>query len=318
MNASQRSIFSLLAAVLIAQFDAAAAAPAERPSPEKMRELASQLTLKHGKVVVGSNLATFDVPADFGWLDPAQTRTVLEKLWGNRPSQAEYFGMIVPAGFDPLADESWAVTVRFEDDGYVSDEDAAKIDFTALLKDMKEGTAENNKLREQEGYPRIDLIGWATPPRYDATAKKLYWAKELQVGDSTERTLNYAIRVLGRRGFLELNAIAGMTQLKTVEAAAPRILAFTDFNPGNRYADFNSSTDKMAAYGLAGLVAGGIIAKKVGLLKGLWVLLLASKKLLIVAGAAIVGLFAKLKNLALGKKREDEVASANPPSAPSV
>ena len=43
-----------------------------------------------------------------------------------------------------------------------------------------------------------------------------------------------------------------------------------DFQEGHRYADFTESTDKVATYGIAALVAGGIAAK-VGLFKGLWV-----------------------------------------------
>ena len=35
-----------------------------------------------------------------------------------------------------LADESWGVTVEYEDSGYVSDEDAGDIDYGDMLKDM--------------------------------------------------------------------------------------------------------------------------------------------------------------------------------------
>ena len=42
-------------------------------------------------------------------------------------------------------------------------------------------------------------------------------------------------------------------------------MAAVKFNDGKRYTDFDSSTDKVAAYGLAALVAG-VAAKKLGLL----------------------------------------------------
>ena len=38
-----------------------------------------------------------------------------------------------------------------------------------------------------------------------------------------------------------------------------------EFNQGKRYGDFDSTTDKVAAYGLAALVAG-VVVKKLGLL----------------------------------------------------
>jgi uncharacterized membrane-anchored protein len=53
------------------------------------------------------------------------------------------------------------------------------------------------------------------------------------------------------------------------------------FQEGHRYADYVPGVDAKAAYGIAALVAGGAIAAKTGLLKGLLVALLASKKLVI-------------------------------------
>ena len=54
------------------------------------------------------------------------------------------------------------------------------------------------------------------PPSYDAAAHKLYWAKELMFGTDMDHTLNYNIRVLGRRGVLVLNAVAEMKQLAVI------------------------------------------------------------------------------------------------------
>jgi uncharacterized membrane-anchored protein len=193
--------------------------------------------------------------------------------------------MIVPANFDPLGD-SWAVILTYDEDGYVKDHDAATLNYAELLKTMQAGTREANAQRVEQGYAPIELVGWATPPRYDAAAHKLYWAKELKFGQSSEHTLNYNFRLLGRRGVLVLNAVASMAQLPQIEAAAPTLLAAVDFQEGHRYADFNAATDEVASYGLAALVAGGVAAKT-GLLKGIWLALLAGKKFVIVALIAI-------------------------------
>src|SRR2546421_9236086 len=40
------------------------------------------------------------------------------------------------------------------------------------------------------------------------------------------------------------------------------------FNEGNRYAEFNPGMDQAAAYGIAGLIAGGLLTKA-GFFKGL-------------------------------------------------
>ena len=60
-----------------------------------------------------------------------------------------------------------------------------------------------------------------------------------------------------------------------------------------RYADYNPSTDKMAAYGLAALVGGGLAAKA-GLFGKLFAVLLAAKKIVIPLLIGAVALIARL------------------------
>jgi uncharacterized membrane-anchored protein len=271
---------------------------ADSPPPDaaaqraQIQKLVDSIKPQKGEIVLGDGLAKASLPPSIEYLTPNDTKTVLVQLWGN-PESGRTLGMLVPKGFDPMADESWAVVMTFEEDGYVHDNDAAKIDYSKMLDEMKESTRESSKERVEQGYGAIELIGWAAPPRYDAVAKKLYWAKELKFGESTENTLNYNIRLLGRRGVLVLNAVAGINQLKAVEAATPGILAAVNFQDGHRYADFNESTDKVATYGLAALVAGGIAAKA-GFFKGLIVAALAMKKFLIIG---LIALFAAIKKI---------------------
>jgi len=268
------------------------------PAPEQAAKLAeltkltSALKLQQGEINLQGGVAKATLPASLRYLNPTDTATVLTKIWGN-PAGGETLGMIVPEGFDPLDDRFWAVVITFTEDGYVKDDDAAAIDYTKLLAEMKDGVREASAEREKEGYPRIELVGWATPPRYDQSAKKLYWAKELKFGDSPEHTLNYNIRMLGRRGVLVLNVVANMPQLKAVEAAAPTLLAAVNFESGHRYADFDGGTDKIATYGLAALVAGGIAAKA-GFFKLLWLGILAFKKVIIIALIACASFIKKL------------------------
>ncbi len=115
----------------------------------------------------------------------------------------------------------------------------------------------------------------------------------MRFGGEGTSTLNYNIRMLGRRGVLVLNAIASMDQLAAVEKATPEILAMVNFQDGHRYADFNASTDKVATYGLAALVAGGLLAKG-GFFKVLLVSLLAGKKFIIIGAIALFALGKKL------------------------
>jgi uncharacterized membrane-anchored protein len=188
------------------------------------------------------------------------------------------------------------VTIDYSEDGYVKDNDASKINYDDLLKKMQKGIAANNPEREKAGYPAITLVGWAAPPHYDSATHKLYWAKDLKFQGEDEDTLNYSIRMLGRRGVLELNAIASLDQLATIDAETPQILGMVNFQEGNRYDDFDPKVDKVAKYGIATLVAGGALAAaaKLGLLKGLWVFILAAKKFIIIGVIAVVAFVKKI------------------------
>jgi uncharacterized membrane-anchored protein len=66
-----------------------------------------------------------------------------------------------------------------------------------------------------------------------------------------------------------------------------------DFNEGNRYTDFNPKVDKVATYGIAALVAGGLAAK-LGFFKLFWIGLLAAKKFIIIGVVALSAWVRKL------------------------
>jgi uncharacterized membrane-anchored protein len=252
----------------------------------------ASLKYQMGAVTLPNGVAKLEIPGSFRYLGPDDAKRVLEDAWGNPPG-ATTLGMLFPANIGPLHDNGWGVVITYDEDGHVSDEDVDKIDYRELLTSMQESTADSNKERIKQGYQPLQLIGWAEPPRYEKNSHKLYWAKELKFGDRTPHTLNYNIRVLGREGVLILNAVASMKDLKTVKQDMQKVLAFTDFVEGQRYADYNSATDKLATYGIAALI-GGAVAAKTGLLAKLGVLLLAAKKFIVLIVVVIAGLIAAL------------------------
>jgi uncharacterized membrane-anchored protein len=269
-----------------------AAAPAE--APETAEHFLASLKQKTGTITLPGDIATLKLNDEFYYLDPADTERLLTDGWGNPPG-FKTLGMIVPKAVSPLSERGWGVIVSYKADGHISDEDAAKIDYTELLKQMQEEDVEDNKARQKQGYAGLHLLGWAEPPHYDDTTHKMYWARELKADDAKQTTLNYSIRVLGREGVLELNAVAGMSDLATIKQELPKVLAFTNFTDGNLYTDFNPKTDKLATYGLAALVAGGIAAKA-GLFAKIGIFLLAAKKFLVVGVVALFAVIRKLFN----------------------
>ena len=163
-----------------------------------------------------------------------------------------------------------------------TDDEFRSYDGHAIHGTFSEATRQESAERVKEGYEPYELIGWARQPYYDKREKKLYWAKTLKFGNATERTLNYQIRILGRRGVLNPNVVAETSALASIDRAVPGILSMVSFNQGNLYSEFNPSLDEAAAYGIAGLIAGGLLTKA-GFFKGLIALLLASKKLVAIA-----------------------------------
>ena len=218
--------------------------------------------------------------------------------WGNLPGR-ETLGMIFPANMSPVEDGAWGIVVQYEADGHVDDSDAAHIDYRDLLKAMQEGADERNVERRKQGLATATLVGWAAPPFYDDTAHKLRWAKEIAFSGRDEHTINWDIRVLGARGVLDLDAVGSKSQRDILEAGMDDVMGFVEFLPGNRYADYNPALDHKAEYGIAALVAGGLLVKS-GALKLVLAALLAMKKLVIVAIAGIAAFFRKL----FGKKAQ--------------
>jgi len=292
-----------LSVVLVSMFVViCSAAHAAEPQPKMTAaEFEASLTYKKGDIVLPGGMATLRIPDSFRYLGPKDAERVLVDAWGN-PTGDGTLGMLFPANISAVSENSWGVVITYEEDGYVSDKDADSINYEDLLKEMKEGIADRNKERQKQGYQNIDLVGWAAKPYYDKGTHKLYWAKELGFGGEKEHSLNYNVRVLGRKGVLVLNAVSGMSQLGIVEKEMQQVQAFTDFNSGFRYADYDSKSDKTAAYGIAALVAGGVAAKA-GLFTKLFAILLAAKKLIVVgviALGAFIGKLFKKKNEGAG------------------
>jgi uncharacterized membrane-anchored protein len=283
---------------LLLRADPDPSAPA-KPSKDAMAAIASSLKWQTGTITLKDGLAKINLTNDFRFLDHDNAEKVLHDLWGN-PPDPDILGMIFPSDMGPLDRESWGVVVEYEEDGYVKDDDAEKINYTDLLKQMQQQIHDENPDRQKQGYPTFELVGWAAPPRYDKATHKLYWAKDIKFEGDSEDTLNYNIRVLGRRGVLVLNAVASMQEFTTIDQKMPEVIGMVDFQAGNTYADFDPKIDKIAEYGLATLVAGGALgaAAKLGLLGLAWkyilLTVLALKKAVIIVVVAIVAGVKKL------------------------
>lgn len=264
-------------------------------------EIEQSLQYQEGSVKIKECNVTINVPNGYGFLDKEQTNYVLVDLWGN-PKDESVLGMLVKKKHGVLGDHSFAFVIDFQDIGYVEDNDAKKIDYADLLKDLQKDTKAENNSRRIQGYPTVDLIGWASSPYYDSNKKVLHWAKELYFEGEEGRTLNYNLRVLGRKGVLSLNAIASMEDLAMVKGDIQSIINNVKFDEGSKYSDFNSSTDNVAAWTIGGLVAGKVLAKA-----GFFAVIAKFGKFIAIA---VGGIFITLWKRIRRRKEEEQVPAA--------
>jgi uncharacterized membrane-anchored protein len=286
--------YVMVAATLALVAAAGVHAQGPRGPSSTPEEFEAKLGYQTGMVTLRDGMAKIRLPESFRFIGPEGSRRLLTEAWGNPPGAADdVLGMLIPTGASPLSKEGWGIVITYDEDGYVNDSDAAKMDYAKLLKEMQEQAASSNEERKEDGFDTVRLVGWAEPPSYDPATHKMYWAKDLVFGNGADHTLNYSIRILGRRGVLVLNAVASMDQLTAIRGETRNVLAAVEFNEGHRYTDFLPGKDKAAAYGLAGLVLGAT-AVKAGFFKLLWVGILAFKKVIIVGAVALLGAIKKL------------------------
>lgn len=187
---------------------------------------------------------------------------------------------------------NWLVDVNWIHEGHVPDGDAAEWKPDELLQNLKQNTEAENSARIAKGLPALDVLGWVEPPAYDKTAHRLVWSLQLQdrgAPADQPNTINYNTYALGREGFFSLDLVTGSDTIAADKRVARQLLDSLAFVPGQRYAEFNGSTDKVAAYGLGALI-GVVAVKKLGLLAivGLWAVKLWKVALigLVAVGAA--------------------------------
>jgi uncharacterized membrane-anchored protein len=277
----------------------------DEPNTEKdstkmvLQAIEKNLKYETGEVKIGTNLANIKIPAGFRFLDAKQAQYIVYDVWGNpKGDEDKVFGLIVPEKQGVTEHGSWAFIVEYDEMGFVKDDDADKINYDDMLKEMKTDEKEANEQRKKMGFDAVHIVGWAQKPYYDKEKKVLHWAKELSFEGSEENTLNYNIRVLGRKGVLVLNAVGDMNRLPEINQNIASVLGSVQFLEGSRYADFNPSVDKVAAWTVGGLVAGKVLAKV-----GLFAILAKFGKIIFLA---IAGAGGAIWRMITGRRKEDE------------
>lgn len=208
--------------------------------------LVASFSYKSGTQRLGG-VATLAVPENYRFLDAAQSRVLVERLWGNAENP-NTLGMLMPERMSPLDKDCWGFVVSFEPSGYLDDQEAGKINYNRLLREMKEELKMDNMLRSSRGGGVITSMDWAFPPYYNKSDHSLHWARILHFEHRGQPVLNYELRLLGRRGALCFTAVGNASRLKQIREKLPEIAAAARFTNGNGYNDFNPRTDEPARW----------------------------------------------------------------------
>jgi len=237
--------------------------------------------------------ATITVPANCLFTGMNGVKAFLEATQNNA-SGNERGVLLCPANG---TNDTWFVLFAYDKSGYVRDDEGASLDADAILESVRRGTEEGNRERKRRGWGTLTVEGWATKPFYDRATNNLTWAITAHDNEGG-RTVNHSVRLLGRGGVMHADLVTTPEQLAALVPTFNTMIGGYTYSPGYKYAEWRSG-DKVAAYGLTALVAGGagVALVKSGLLVKFW-------KLIVIGFAALVGALKRLWSRITGKRGE--------------
>jgi uncharacterized membrane-anchored protein len=283
----------------------AAPEPAAEETPAQREFKSIEWTKGPAKVGI-ANHAEIQVPEGFAYTGATGAQKLLELM--HNPTSGTELGILTDQEMEMF------LLFEFEDIGYVKDADKEKLDGDEILKSLRAGNEESNKVRKERGWTPIENLSWHTAPFYNPQTNNLEWCikAESQSGGTRHDIVNYNTRILGRLGVMSANLMVDPEKLNESLPVVKKLLGGFTYVEGKRYSQFMPG-DKVAKYGLTALVVGGAvgIAAKTGLLAKIIASLGKLWKVVIVG---IIGLLVGIKKLLFGRKRED--SGTEPPVAP--
>lgn len=228
--------------------------------------------------------AQVQVPNGFLFTGPDGTQRFLELT--ENPPNPKTVGVLLPVGDDS---EDFIVFFDYDDSGHVKDDDRSAIDANVLLTDLKAANEAGNAERRRRGWEGLHVEDWVVPPGYEPSTKRLAWGLGLRT-DTGGKVANYDVRVLGRTGVMSVTLACSPELVQPLIPRLQELLGGFEFKSGHRYAEWRSG-DKLASYGLTGLIAGGTVvaAAKAGWLAKLAAVFAKGAKVIVVAILAVLG-----------------------------
>ncbi|MET0181703.1 MAG: DUF2167 domain-containing protein [Caulobacterales bacterium] len=203
----------------------------------------------------GNTGMALNVPQNYRFYDAAQAQAFLQRNGAATPT-GDILGLLMPAGVQPTQEGAWGTIVSFQPVGYVTTTTASRIAEPAFEAEVRAARA--GQTRPFEGF--------YFPPGFEDIKHALTWAERSAAPGAGGRDLRYEQRLLGRNGVACLTTIGNADQQPDVQAAAPNLLSQIAFGAGQRYEDFNASTDRVSDYDVPGLISGLTVSQQQALI----------------------------------------------------
>jgi uncharacterized membrane-anchored protein len=270
-------------------FSAAAASAQQQDMASEFKSLGWQAGPTTGDI---GGLAKIAVPEGYMFVGRGGAGKFLELL--QNPSDGSELGVLLHR------EKQWFVVFEFADEGYVKDDDR-NLDADAILASIKKGTEQANEIRRERGWGTLEILGWQQKPFYDPQTHNLTWS--IRGSSEGSPNVNHSTRLLGRRGVMKVNLVLGPEDLPTAVPAFNALMSDFSFKPGQRYTEFRRG-DKVAEYGLTGLIVGGtgVALVKTGLLQKFW-------KLIVLGFIAVAGAVRRFVASLTGRRTEGDQPS---------
>ncbi len=208
----------------------------------------------------------------------------------------------------PTDQVGWFLTFAYKDVGHVADDEQGSLNADEILTAFRTGTEAANAERKKRGWGDLHVNGWIQPPAYDPGTHNLTWAIQGIANGSS--IANYNVRLLGRQGVMSVVMVVEPDRVPALIPQAKQLASGCEFSAGNKYGEFREG-DKIAEYGLVGLITGGagVAAVKFGLLPKLIALALKSIKLIVFGFLAACGVVWKFITSVFGGRSKSRSSS---------
>lgn len=191
-----------------------------------------------------------DPPSGYIFFDGEKTRNILTESFENDPSEVvDVVGMLVPDSLSSLAYLNSAWLIEYKKVGHVNDKRADKMGFSWLLDEI----IRSRKSRGTKTY-------WLWDPSYDTDMHSLTLPLlEVRADDERLRESSVQLALFGKDGVTYIQHFSDIDNTKTLQKSAETIKNSIKYTEGNRYEDFDESTDKYTYNSVSSFLKGAPI-----------------------------------------------------------